>query len=114
MRARNEPRSQLPAPLVKEPLELGELFRRQGREPGKRGAPMAVKRRGYAPHSSTPLAKLLLLRGAVLVESVGRVRDHRVYGPRRLLVEPPERLRMKQGRATNLEGRAEGFFGWSW
>ena len=113
VRSGHEPRSQLSPPFEKKPLELRELFRRQGREPGKRGAPMAVKRRGYAPHSSAPLAKFFLLRGAVLVESVGRVCDHRVYGTRRLFVEPPERLRMKQGRATNLEGRAEGFFGWS-
>ena len=110
MRPRNEPWSQLPTPFVKEPLELGKLFRRQGREPGKRRAPMAVERGGDAPHSSTPLAKLLLLCGAIFVESIGRVRDDCVHGACRPFAEPPERLGMKQGRTTKVEGWAKGFF----
>ena len=111
MRARYEPGAQLSTPFVKEPIELSKLVRGQGGEPGERRAPMAVKRRRHPPHPAAPLAKLALLHGAVFMESIGGVRDHGMYGTRGSSVEPPKRLRMKQGRATEMEGRAEGFLG---
>ena len=97
MRPRYEPGPQLPSPFVEERLELRELVNRQGSEPGQRRTSMSVERWRYAPHPTTPFAKLALLCGAVFVESIGRIGDHGVKAAPGLSVKPQKRFCMEQG-----------------
>ena len=109
VRTGDEAGAELPAPLMKECVELLDLIRRQGGEPGQGRASMAVERRWKPPYAAAPFTELALLRRAVLVQSVRGVGHHRVHAARRLFVEPPKRLGMEQGDAAEMKRRPAGF-----
>ena len=88
IRPRHQHRRQEPGPTREEFAQSPQIIGREHRKARQRRPGGPVERRGDSPHAAGAVAKLLLLLGRVLDESVRRVRDHRVDGIPLLLLQP--------------------------
>ena len=104
MCARNEARPELPRPLVEERVELRKLVRLEGGESGEWGPLVTVKGGWNPPDSAASFPELLLLRTAVFVQPVRRVRDDCLDAAGRALTEPVKRLRVDENGVSVVEG----------
>jgi hypothetical protein len=90
MRTRNHDPKSSSRKTPKKMSKLAEFVVRQNRESRQGAADTPVKCRRNSPNPTLSPAQLLLLRGTVFLETVGRVSHNGMNRVRRLLVHPCE------------------------